>query len=249
MENPLIRPDASQTEASMDLQQSRMVANLTLCLVAVFLAFTQLPNLLIIMVIAVITCAVVIGRGGLLVFAIPLAITVNGLIGTGFQRGENAVQLPDLVTSALTLGYLAMACTRLELGRTSLKSLALFSSPQPLEQRDRYRLRPLSGLWTTVLVATLLSFLLLQWLPFRNIAPTYTGLIPPSTRMLLLIWAMAGPYLIVQAVFRRLRWRQQGPLESRMHVLQTMGDYLGSDQDAVVRRRNRQRMKASHGSQ
>ena len=244
MENSDAYRQVGQTDLSADLQQSRMTTNAILCVVAVFLALTQLPNMLITLVICVVTGAVAIGRGGLVIFTIPLVITVNGLIGTGFSRYDTTVQLSDLVTGALTLAYIAIACARLELGRTSLKSMTLFPEPQSLEQRDRYRLRSMNGVWTWILASLLLSFLLLQWMPFRDVAPAITGLIRPSTRMLLLIWVMAGPYLILQVVFRRLRWRRQGPLESRMHVLQTLGDYISSDQDAIVRRQQRLRMKA-----
>lgn len=232
-------------ESFADLQQARMTVNVMLCVVAMFLAFTQMPNLLIMIVITFITGAVMLGRGGLMMFTIPMAITVNGLIGTGFVRGDTAVQIPDLINTGLMLTYLAMASARLELGRTSWKSITLFSEPEPIEQRDRYRLRPLRGMVAIVLVATLFGFIVLQLTPFGNVSPGLTGLIRPSTRMLLLIWAMASCYLVLQLVFRRLRWRQQGQLEARMHVLQTLGDYVSNEQDAIVRRQIRLVKKAA----
>lgn len=255
MAPPSTHNDAADTltitgkDAFLDLQQSRLTANLFVCLTGVFLAFTQLPNLLIIIVIGVITAAVVLGRGGLLIYTIPLAITVNSLIGTwGFQQYEGGVQLSDLITTALLLTYLSLSCARLELGRTSWRSIVMFSEPQPIEQGDRYRLRPISGLGMIILMAAFLAFIMVVLTPFRDVSPNFTGLIRPSTRMLLLIWSMAIPYMILQIVFRRMRWRQQGQLEARMHVLQTLGDYLASDQDAIVRRRNRLQAKAARKS-
>lgn len=233
-------------DAFLDLQQSRLTANMFLCLIAIFLAFTQLLNLLIIIIITVVTTTVVLGRGGMLIYTVPLAITVNGLIGTGgFDQRDGGVQLSDLITTVLMLIYMSLSCARLELGRTSWKSIVMFAEPQPIEQGDRYRLRPINGLTTIILMAGLLAFIMLVLLPFRDVSPGFTGLIRPSTRMLLLIWSMAVPYMILQLVFRRMRWRQQGRLESRMHVLQTLGDYLARDQDAIVRRRNRLQAKAA----
>lgn len=227
-----------------DLQQARTTANLFLALFALLLAFTQMLNPLVVIVIACASGAVMFGRGGVFYFVVPLTIVANSLVMVDYSMDNSTIQLPDIATAFLLVAYLALASGRLELGRMPLLALVAGRDEQRIEHVDRYVLNAATGIWGIILGATVAAFIVLQLMPFRNISPSYTGLIRTSTRMLVLIWAMAIPYLLLQVVFRRMRWRREGSLESRMYVLQTLGDYVGAEQDAVERGRRKRREQA-----
>jgi hypothetical protein len=221
----------------VDLWQARTMTNVFLFVAAAVLATNYFDNVAIWFLVCCTTIAVSLGRFGLLVVGLPIAVVANRLIGGQFARGWSVIQVSDVFVAGLVLAFVAICYARLELG-TTLALPAEATRSSRTTEGERYRLRVNLGLLVSPLIAVLVSLLILRWLPFRNISPNNTGLIRSSTRMLILVWGLGSLFLIFNALFRWIMWRRQSPMQGRMYVLQTLGDCIGGEQLAIERKRN-----------
>ncbi|MFP6677465.1 MAG: hypothetical protein VB878_20440 [Pirellulaceae bacterium] len=216
----------------VDLWQARTVANVFLFVVATVLATNYFGTVAIWFLVCTTTLAVSLGRAGVLVLGLPVAVVASHL----FAREWSFVPVNELFVAGLAMAFVAIAFARLELGTTNVLKSNLKASR--VTEGERYRLRINLSLFVSPLIAALLSLIVLHWLPFRSISPSDSGLIRSTTRMLILVWGLGATFLICNVLFRLILWRRQSPMQARMYVLQTLGDGLGAEQQAIERKRS-----------
>ncbi|HIF32627.1 MAG TPA: hypothetical protein EYQ75_13350 [Planctomycetaceae bacterium] len=224
----------------VDLWQARTVANVFLFVVATVLATNYFGTVAIWFLVCTTTLAVSLGRAGVLVLGLPVAVVASHRDISRFAREWSFewsfVDVNDLFVAGLAMAFIAIAFARLELGTTNVLKSNLKASR--VTEGERYRLRINLSLFVSPLIAALLSLIVLHWLPFRSISQSDSGLIRPTTRMLILVWGLGATFLICNVLFRLILWRRQSPMQARMYVLQTLGDGLGAEQQAIERKRS-----------